>query len=115
MSAFADAAAEVAETLAEEVGESVTYARGATSVTLTAVVGQSSETTVDDKGNMLVVRLRDFLVRRSVLTLGEPKTGDRITRADGSIWEVSPTSNDRGFRDSDNHGVSWRIHTKRVS
>lgn len=115
MSIFAEAAAELADALADEAGESITYARGAAALSLAAVCGSSHETMVDQAGNMLAVRHRDWIIKRAALTIGEPRVGDRITRADGTVWEVCPTSDQRGFRDSDNHGVAWRVHTKRVT
>lgn len=115
MSIFAEAAAELADALADEAGELVTYARGGSASTITAVCGSSHETMLDQAGNLLAVRHRDWIIKRTALTLGEPRIGDRITRADGTVWEVCPTADQRGFRDSDNHGVAWRIHTKRVT
>lgn len=106
--------------LQEHASESVTYARSAQSVTVTAVIGQSEETAVDTNGAILVVRHCDFLIPKTALTFGngaiEPQPGDRITRASGSVWQVQPTNDGRGYREAAN-GIDpdWRIHAKRVT
>lgn len=118
MSAFRTAIDELADDLIEEIGETVAYRRGSTTLSLSAVVGASREATVDANGLMTVVRYRDFLIRRDELTLGAPAVGDRIERTVAGVvetWEVCPTSDDRGFADSDREGIKYRVHCKRVA
>lgn len=106
--------------LQSHASEAVVYSRGAQSVTVAAVIGQSEETAVDTNGMILVVRHCDFLIPKAALTFGagaiEPQPGDRITRGSGAVWQVQPTSDGRGYREAAN-GIDpdWRIHAKRVS
>lgn len=119
MPTFADRLATGLSRIRGHAGESVTYRRGASQATIAqAVVGDTREQTVDNTGMLLTIKHTDFIVAQSSLVLGgvttEPKLGDTIERSDGTIWEVAPTMDERGFRDVDHHGHAWRIHTKRI-
>ena len=105
-------------------GESITYSRvtGGTShsVTLTAIVGSSRSVQTDTQGRLRVeYHGRDYLITASALILNSetvtPKRGDRITDADGVVWEVQPTETEPPVRPSDSYGLRWRVHCKRIS
>lgn len=91
----------------------VVYTRGAQAVTLLATVGRTQFDLADDTGVLQRIESRDFLVRASDLTLGEPLAGDRIT--DGAVYEVmAPGGGEAPWRYSDPYRRTLRIHTKLV-
>jgi hypothetical protein len=102
------------------MASSVTYARPSTghTVSILATVGRSMGTVDTPAGTMRVVsNERDYLITAADLILNGaltvPQRGDRITDAAGT-WEVQPMLGEPCYRFSDPHGVSLRIHTKRV-
>lgn len=108
--------------LADQVGtnvtNTVTYSRGAQSVSLAAAIGRTNYRIADDYGSRLEHGDRDYLIRVAVLKLGgvatEPAVGDRITEADGSIYEVLPPFGEPAWRYSDPYNFAYRVHTKKV-
>lgn len=103
----------------------ITYARGAQSVTLTATPGSYVLKVSDPSGAMRVVRTdRDYLIPVASLILGGsvtlPAKGDTITETlrDGTTatYSVLPYSQDEPvYRYSDHENTILRVHTKRVS
>ena len=99
-------------------GSSIVYRRGSSSITLTAMKGQSEGVAEDSNG---VVRMEysdaDFILAASELILGgsvvEPQRGDRIKHA-ADTFEVFPLAKEKCFRYSDPGKTVLRIHTKLV-
>lgn len=90
----------------------VAYARGPQSLTLRATVGRTQFDLADDTGILQRIESRDYLIRASDLTFGEPKAGDRIT--DGAVYEVMAPGGEPPWRYSDPNRKTLRIHTKMV-
>lgn len=118
MPLFADRLAAGLSRIRQVAGELVTYRRGAFKVSLTATVGNTREQSVDDTGMVLVIRHCDFHFPQTALVLNgkqvEPLVGDTLERSDGTVWEVAANGDDRGYRDPDQYGAEWRVHTKRI-
>lgn len=99
-------------------GVSVTYTRGATSITLTAVVGRTVFASNAEGGPRIEFGDRDYLVAVAALTLGTPTLGDRITETiDGAVVTFEAQTPDTGepcWRYSDPERTTYRIHCKRV-
>ncbi len=101
-------------------GVAVTYTRGATSLSLTAVVGNTLFAAAAEPGGARVLwGERDYLVIADDLTLGVPAEGDRIAEViDGTTvtFEVMPTdTGEPAFRYSDPQRTVWRLHCKKVA
>lgn len=119
MPTFADRLALGLSRIRGNAGETVTYRRGSKSATIEeVVVGNTREQVVDTAGTLLTIRNTDFIIPQASLVIGslvtEPSIGDTIERSDGTIWEVAPTVDERGFRDVDHYRHAWRIHAKRI-
>jgi hypothetical protein len=104
-------------------GETVTYRRGGvSSVTLTAVAGQSFEQRVGPDQQAVEVRVQDWLVKAGDLVLDgmrvEPERMDTICRTlpDGSaeLYQVQPLAGVRCYELSDSGRDTLRIHTKLI-
>ena len=99
-------------------GAAVTYARGASTLTLDyAVQGESAFDTISpDSGAETVIEPVDWLIEASKLTLGEPSVGDLITRRIGTtdyVYSVeSPGPGQLHFEISDTGRTTYRIHTR---
>lgn len=98
-------------------GATVTYARGATSLTVTAVVGRTVFSSNADGGPRVEFGDRDYLVAVADLAaLVAPRIGDRITDAAGLVFEVQePNTGEPAWRYSDPDRTEFRVHCKRVS
>ena len=99
-------------------GESVTYKRGGSQVTLTAVLGQTTFDEIGGDGEIHAqIKSVDFIVVPSELILGgsveEPTRGDTITRENGEVFDVMPGSNGRHWTWSEGNQSHIRIHTVR--
>lgn len=95
-------------------GRTVTYTRGAESITLTAVVGQTSSVSNTEVAVMVQSGDRDYLIAVDDLTFGEPRSGDRIGES-GLTFEVQePGTGEPAWRYSDPERTQYRLHTKRV-
>lgn len=99
----------------------VTYARGESTVQLPATVGKTVFRQSDEFGLVMHFETRDFLVSTADLVLdGQrvlPCPGDRITQSeDGKdyIYEVMSPGGEPHFRYSDPYMKVLRIHTKNV-
>lgn len=99
-------------------GDSITYLRGATEATVTAVkagkpfVGESAD------GSVVVKRPRDFIIKASDLSdvgLFPPEAGDEISDADSSgtvfVYRVTPTESEDAWKWSDNNYSFVRVST----
>lgn len=102
----------------QNAGRTITYARGAGSVELTAVVGNSGHDQLDDTGMPVTAQSRDYIVKASDLMIGGtdvlPVAGDEIT--DGTAtFVVRSIGSDAAWRYSDAARTTLRIHTVEVS
>lgn len=102
----------------ENAGRTITYTRGADSVELTAVVGNSGHDQLDDTGMPVTAQSRDYIVKATDLVLGGtavlPVAGDEVT--DGSsTFAVRSIGSDAAWRYSDAARTTLRIHTVEVS
>lgn len=108
---FRDQMARVDTTLFDFMGETVTYARGALSVSLTAI--REDVEIEDESVGQLRLQLGSaaFVIPVDSLLLPtetEPREGDVIRDAAGARWSVTGT----GARDADN--LCWRVPARRI-
>ena len=101
-------------------GVSVTYTRGATTRTITALEGRTAFAAQPVEGPRIEFGDRDYLILATDLAaLGEPVLGDRISQAfagQTEVYEViTPGTGDPAWRWSDPGHTIYRLHTKRVS
>lgn len=98
-------------------GRTVAYTRGATSVTITAVLGRTLFASNEEGGPRVEFGDRDYLVNVAALAalgFGEPRVGDRVTDA-GLTFEVqTPDVGEPAWRYSDPGRTDYRLHTKQV-
>jgi hypothetical protein len=114
-----DGVTETAAALIADEGRVVTYTRRSAvpaTVSLMAVIGQTSFRTTDEDGRSTLVRSdRDYLILAADLVLDseatDPKVGDRITDGD-EVYEVYRPVAEPCFRRADPYGVMLRIHTR---
>ena len=95
-------------------GVSVTYRRGAQSVALTAVRGETATSVEGAEGQRARVFTRDYLIDAEDLDFGdgavEPAIGDVITDA-GVTYEVTPlTGTELPWRWHDPPRTRYRVH-----
>lgn len=114
---LADAAEWLNDTMAEQVGQSITYKRGATTIPIAGVtIGRTAyRANEKDNGRSLLIRSdADFVFAAALLDLGsgqvEPLRGDVITW-NGTSYEAMPINGEPCFRKSDQYGVRIRVHT----
>lgn len=116
---FANARSWLGSSLTAAAGVSISYTRGATTLSLAAIVGRTVFRSNNDQGAVIQFGDRDYLIEASALTLGAPALGDRIVETiDGvsSTFEViTPDTNEPAWRWSDPAQTRWRIHVKRVA
>ena len=97
--------------------QTVTYSRGVATVSLSAAIG-SSAFSLDNGNVVLTIESRDYLFAAADLILGgvqvTPLAGDRITEADGQVYEVLPMAGEPAWRHSDRQRTSLRVHTRQV-
>ncbi len=117
MSGLSDAIAGLVTSLKSVGGHTVTYSRGSSSVSLTAVPTQASFEQVDE-GGIVRWEAKDFLIKASDLTFGgeliEPKKGDKIKDENDKVFKVLDDGNLPCFRYSDPYQTMLRVHTKQV-
>ncbi|WP_436715817.1 hypothetical protein U8335_26690 [Roseiconus lacunae] len=119
MSLIDDALSLHAATLESAAGEPVTYQFGALTIAIEhAVRGQSQFDAVQSDGESYTeVRTVDWIVRSALMIdpetqqKVEPCVGATITDSSGAIYDVVPSLNPTGWRWSNSHRVSYRIHT----
>jgi hypothetical protein len=99
--------------------EAITYKRGVITVQVFGTRGVTKFEVADESGLSVYGQISDWLILTADLVVGniqlEPKLGDRITDADGKIFEVVFLSGDGCWRYSDPHQITMRIHTKEVA
>lgn len=116
-------AAWLAGQLKASAGRTVTYCRGAGTVSLTATVGRTLMRLADGQGGTFVEWTdRDYLFPAADLILSgsltEPARGDQIRDTDEAgnvvVYEVLAPGGEPPWRYSDPQGVMLRVHTKLV-
>lgn len=109
--------------LGESEGVAVTYSRklyaATKSTTLTARFGRTLFGGLESQPVSVKWGERDWLVLAADLEFAgvphTPQRGDRITEADGTVWEAAtPDTAEDVWRYSDQTRTLFRIHTKRV-
>lgn len=100
------------------LGESVTYARGASTVSINATPGETRLEYLDPSGVTVAVTLRDWIVTAADLVLSsattKPQRGDRITVSVSEVYEVHSPAPGMQCYTEDPTGTQLRIHTKRI-
>lgn len=113
---MADAASFLADELADNLSQTVTYKRGSLTVPL-AMTKCPIRTESDGQAN-LDFEPCDWIVKASSLVLNsvaiEPQKKDVIIESDGQRWRVLPLDNEPEFRPVDPFRTMFRIHTKRT-
>lgn len=107
-----DAASFLADELADNLSQAVTYKRGSQTVSLAATkcpVRPASDPQVNQDFSDC-----DWIVKASLLTLGEPQPTDVIEESDGQQWEALDLATEPCFRPLDPFNTAYRIHTKRI-
>lgn len=104
---------------AQVAGVTVTYTRGATSRTITAVVGRTVFASQLDGGPRIEFGDRDYLIEATEMTaFGDPQIGDRIAETlngTSRVWEVmTPGTGEPAWRWSDPQHTRYRVHTTQV-
>jgi hypothetical protein len=101
-------------------GVPITYTRGATTATLTALRGSRRSDTIEQDDQPVAVQPTDWLVGREDLTaagLAPPAVGDTIayTAPNGQLqkWTVAQGDDGRPWYFSDPGATQYRIHTTR--
>jgi hypothetical protein len=126
--AFHNAIAAALSAATTAAGGPVTYARGTSTGTLSAICSPKDYDAISGDGVIVTVHCHDWLILADVLKLAPPATqddptpvatatvpavGDRITDAAGAVHEVLliPGRNcyDSGFDD-----IHFRVHTQKV-
>ena len=102
-------------------GVSVSYQRGALSVTITATPKPHEYEVVDDDGFGIVMLSRDYIVNVSDLVLAgaefAPRSGDRIVETLGGVaqtFEVMALGQKHEYEPFDSDGLMLLVHTKKV-
>lgn len=119
MNLFAKAREWLAPAVQAAAGVSVTYTRGATSVSLTPVPGRTVFVSNAEGAPRVEFGERDYLIPVSELTaLGVPKIGDRIAETIDGVtvtFEVQqPNAGEPAWRYDQTRSV-FRVHCKRPS
>lgn len=102
-------------------GLAVTYSRGETTASVTAVPGRTVAITEDASGLTVRSVQRDWIVKAAALVLGGaavlPEVGDqiRLTVADGvEVFEVQRLAGEPCYRPVDDLAAVLRIHTRKI-
>ena len=117
-----DAATWLGSQLKTVAGRTVTYTRGASSVSLTAAVSMHEYQVIDTEGFETQVVSRDYFLMAADLIIGgsvvAPRAGDQITESIGGIDQTFEAMNlgDSGpaWNEADPDGTLIVVHTKRV-
>ena len=107
-------------TLQGSLGQAVTYHRGASSVSVTAVPGRS-DYEVDTEYGVERSVTRDFIIEAADLVIGgsviTPQRGDQVKQTVGSdvlVFEVMPPADGVDCYNLDQTGTSCRVHARQV-
>lgn len=105
----------------EHLAHEITYSRTengiTTQVVMDATPGIASYSEIDANGITFEISSRDYLVRASDFTFGQPKRGDRITEViDGvsCVFEAMNLAGGKPWQWSDATRRTLRIHTKAI-
>ena len=105
----------------QHLSRTVTYARGAESVELSATLGDTRYELTDDAGATVQAKATDFIVTADELALGgavtKPQIGDRIRLPAGAkvlVFEVLDLAGAGHYRPADPFGKALRIHAKQI-
>jgi hypothetical protein len=113
----------LAGAVGKAAGVGISYARGATVVTITAEsgaawVGRTAFTSVQQGAIRVEWGDRDYLILASALAaIGEPAEGDRITETvngTAKVFEVMSPGGEPPWRYSDPQRSVFRLHVKQV-
>lgn len=118
MSSLMDnALGQVLQTTRRLAGATITYRRGLTSVSLTAVPGETRVEAQDSGGAIIQARVRDWLIEAATLVLDDvlitPEPGDAIETA-SETYEVADLDGLPCWRWSDTAQTTIRVHTRRT-
>ena len=99
-------------------GASVTYSRGATTLTISkAVEGTTRMGTLGHVGEEMVVELVDWMIDAAALTMGPPQVGDTISRnISGTVYTYTVENLEMGLSHwdwSDTGRTQYRIRTRK--
>ena len=104
------------------MSQSVTYSRGAASVSVSATLGRTTYQIDRGDGISVEERTRDYLIAVADLVLSsvavEPQPGDRIVEAGAptKTYEVmAPEGTETSWRFCDEHRQTYRIHAKLIA
>lgn len=106
--------------LKAEASETVTYTRGADSVSggLAATPGETSYEHLDSDGISVEARVRDFTFEAADLVLASavvlPAKGDLIVLGT-TTYEVLPVGGGEVHRYCDRNNIRLRVHTKEIA
>ena len=96
--------------------ETITYSRGAATVTLSVTRGYTEHTELDGDGFPILTHTQDFICTTADLILSGsaaiPQKGDVITDAGGVTFSVYPPSGGTPYRYSDPYRTMLRIYTR---
>ncbi len=117
MGRLSEGLARLAERQTELNGEAITYTRGVTALSLTAVPGVTQQP-VDTTNSQTSVRQthKDFLIDPATIifssVVSDPLEGDRIAW-DSKTWEVAAISaGEKCWTPCDGYGHLIRVHTR---
>jgi hypothetical protein len=117
MTAFSNATSALMATLKQAAGAAITYRRGANSVPVTAVRGQSNIEIAQADGRVIQFTSSDWMIEAANLVINgtavEPARGDTIEHMVGattSTYEVL----DPPFKPMDAGATAYRVYTKRI-
>lgn len=119
MSLIDDALSFHADALESAAGEPVTYRFGDLVIAIAmAVRGRSEFEQISSEGEVRTEsRTIDWLIRREAMVdpstgnAVEPSVGATITDSHGTVYDVVPGINPTGWRHSDDHGFTYRVHS----
>lgn len=102
--------------LKAHASSAVTYRRGSDEFEIQATVGRSAFEQTDENGVVLrELATKDWIVSAADMLIDEvaiePKSGDRITDANGKTYQVTSVGGQPPWRWSDEFQNMMRIHT----
>lgn len=114
MADFLDAGVSIGlDELLRLAGSECVYIRGNATTSITMRRSQLPPLVVDNDGQLIELRVIDFIARTADMPYSEPLAGDRIKFSDGTMYEVNRLGSDKCFRITSSSMI--RIHTKLVN
>jgi len=116
--AFGSSVLEMWSALVDDAAITITYKRGSTSLSLTAIPGfRATDLAIAALSGQVDSFVRmDFVLRRSDLILGMPERKDEIVWTDDGgtmrTMEVLPIAGERMYDPVDPQSLLLRVHTK---